>query len=124
MDLLCLILQGVGGGIAATARTDLSKLTLGSNLMMTGIVWQVVNLLVFFGVVGQFFRDVYLNRRSLSESSRALARNMRFRLFLAAVATATLAIFIRCVFRIAEMAHGWASPIMRNEVEFMVLDGG
>lgn len=124
MDLLCLILQGVGGGIAATAKTDLSKLTLGSNLMMAGIVWQVVNLLVFFGAVGQFFRDVYLNRRSLSESSRALARNMRFRLFLAAVSTATLAVFIRCVFRIAEMAHGWANPIMRNEVEFMVLDGG
>jgi len=110
--------------MAATARTNLTQLNLGSNLMMAGIVWQVVNLLVFFGVVGRFFRNIYVNRRSLTESSRALARNTRFRLFLSAILTATLAITIRCVYRIAEMAHGWANPIMRNEAEFMVLDGG
>ncbi|MCJ1244191.1 hypothetical protein MMC30_001389 [Trapelia coarctata] len=124
MDLLCLLLQGVGGGIAATAKTNVTQLTLGSNLMMAGIVWQVVNLLIFGGVVGQFARDVYVNRRDLSDSARALTRDTRFRLFLAAVSTATVAVFIRCVYRIAEMAGGWANPIMRNEPEFMVLDGG
>ena len=124
MDLLCLILQGVGGGIAATSKGNVTKLSLGSNLMMAGIVWQVVNLLIFGGVVGQFARDVHVNRRGLSESARALTRNTRFRLFVAATLTATVAVFVRCVYRIAEMAGGWANPIMRNEPEFMVLDGG
>jgi len=124
MDLLCLLLQGVGGGIAATARTNFKQLSLGSNLMMAGIVWQVVNLLILGGVVGQYVREVYINRRNLSESAQALTRDTRFRLFLAAVVTATVAVSVRCVFRVAEMAGGWSNPIMRNEAEFMVLDGG
>lgn len=124
MDLLCLVLQAVGGGIAATAQTNNTQLKLGGDLMMAGIVWQVVNLVAFGGVVGQFFRDVYVHRRDLTESARALARNTRFRLFLAAVLTATVAVSIRCAYRIAEMAGGWGNPVMRNEAEFMVLDGG
>ena len=41
----------------------------------------------------------------------------------AALAIATVAILIRCSFRVAELSKGFGSSIANNEVEFMVLDG-
>lgn len=45
-DLFSLILQGTGGGVAATADDGSSFQKVGNDLMMAGIVWQVITLLL------------------------------------------------------------------------------
>jgi hypothetical protein len=40
-----------------------------------------------------------------------------------AVIVAFVAILIRCIYRIAEMAGGWRNPIMQDQILFVVLDG-
>jgi hypothetical protein len=52
-----------------------------------------------------------------------LRKEWEFRAFLGGVSLSFVVIFACCVYRIAEMANGWANPIMQNETEFIVLDG-
>lgn len=120
-DLFSLILQGAGGGIAATANDDKMQ-KVGNNLMMTGIVFQVFTFLVFGILSGLYARSAYANRNSFSQSTVALLSSTKFKLFVGSLILAWITIFTRCVYRIAEMAGGWGNPIMQNEAEFIALE--
>ena len=48
---------------------------------------------------------------------------LRFRIFCFAILIAFITIFIRCIYRLPEMAGGWGNPLMRKENEFLLLDG-
>lgn len=122
-DILSLILQGAGGGTAATAddsQPDQQKL--GTNLMIAGIVFQVITLLVFGCFAARYAMNAYHSRSQFSQSTIALLDNTRFKLFLVSLLVAFTTIFTRCVYRIAELAPGWSNPIMRRENEYIVLE--
>ncbi|QDS69162.1 hypothetical protein FKW77_010533 [Venturia effusa] len=120
-DILALVFQGAGGGIAASADSD-SLRDIGDALMMTGICLQVATLVVF----GLLVVDYVVRRRKdstpLSAEAASTKSSLNFRLFAAALFIAYLAILIRCVYRIAEMAGGWRNPIMQDESLFIGLD--
>lgn len=44
-------------------------------------------------------------------------------LVFAAIATATITIFARCIFRVLELNGGFNGPLANNEVTFMILEG-
>ena len=121
-DLLSLILQGAGGGIAATSDNDPSQQLVGNNMMMAGISFQVVTLVVF-GLLGALYY-IRLSRSdaNLPASAESVKKSRGFKLFFGGFSLAFVTIFIRCVYRIAEMAGGWRNPIMQNQTEFIVLD--
>ena len=121
-DLLSLVLQGAGGGIAATANTKATQ-KVGNNLMMAGIAWQVATLIMFAILVSDYCYRAYMHRASFTQATVNLLSATKFKLFAASIFVAFLTIFIRCVFRIAEMAKGWGNPIMQSETDFIVLDG-
>ena len=118
-----MIIQGAGGGLAASANGDATQQKTGNDLMMAGIVWQVVTLIVFGTLVADYAVRVNRSRQQLSPTATALLQSGKFRFFVSMVGLAYITVFIRCVFRIAEMANGWANPIMQDEVDFIVLDG-
>ena len=122
-DLFSLILQGSGGGIAATANDGSSLQNTGNDLMMAGIVWQVITLLAFGTLVSDYALRVRKNRANLAPSAVALMGTLRWKLFNGSLFLAFITIFTRCVFRIAEMANGWGNSIMKDETDFIVLDG-
>ncbi|MCJ1404949.1 hypothetical protein MMC11_008175 [Xylographa trunciseda] len=122
-DFLSLVLQAAGGATAATAGYNVSLANIGGNIMLAGIVWQVFTLIVFAGLSGAYFRRVHVNRSEMTASALAVFESRKFRLFLVAITIGFTTIFVRCAFRIAELANGWSSTIMRNEVEFIVFDG-
>lgn len=121
-DILALILQGAGGGIAATAN-DPNMLNVGDDLMMTGISWQVATLLVFGTMVGDYAFRRLRDPAPLSPAAEAKKKSVKFRVFCVGLFIAYLAIFARCVYRIAEMAGGWSNPIMQDQSLFIGLDG-
>lgn len=121
-DLFSLILQGAGGGIAATSGDNLSLQQIGNNLMMAGISFQVVTLFVFAMMAGLYYFRLSRSTTPLSLSAESVKRSTGFKLFLGGFMLAFLTIFIRCVYRIAEMAGGWANPIMQSEIDFIALD--
>ena len=122
-DLLSLILQGAGGGTAASADDGSSAQDVGNDLMIAGIVWQVITLLVFGGLCADYARRILKHKSELSNTAVQLLHTTRFKLFVSSIFLAYLTIFIRCVFRIAEMADGWQNPIMQDETDFIVLEG-
>ncbi|KAI9054228.1 hypothetical protein LZ554_001396 [Drepanopeziza brunnea f. sp. 'monogermtubi'] len=123
-DILSILIQTSGAVIASRGT---GKVTTGNNVMMLGLVLQVVTLLIF----GLMAADVYFRIRKFSgeqqqhsdQPNHALRHSKRFRWLLVAITVSYVAILIRCIYRIAEMAGGWRNPIMQDEVSFLVLDG-
>ncbi|KAJ4162165.1 hypothetical protein NW765_010260 [Fusarium oxysporum] len=109
-DVVSLVLQAVGGGITATSdfSTDKDRIEMGNNIMMAGIAFQVKN--------------ESLTTNPLEGNSLQAWRTLRFRLFLGGLTTAFLAIYIRCVYRIAEMRGGWGNKLMREQIPFIIFE--
>ncbi|ODH49150.1 hypothetical protein GX48_04768 [Paracoccidioides brasiliensis] len=122
-DLLSLFLQGAGGGLAATGDTPEAQ-ALGANIMIAGIVWQVVTLIIFSALAGHFFWSVLEDggRRMTFEAQKVWA-DTKFRTFLISLVIAFVAIFARCIYRIAEMAGGWRNEIMQDQISFIIFEG-
>jgi hypothetical protein len=119
-DLISLSLQGAGGGIASGSEPG-PMLDLGTNLMIAGVIFQVVILAFFAYFFVEYFVRTY--RRQLSEEAIELFRTPSFRWFIGAVLVAFTGILVRCIYRIPELTGGWRSELMRNEPEFIVLEG-
>jgi hypothetical protein len=122
-DILSLVLQGAGGGLASTAEGGSSLQDIGTNMMIAGVVFQVV-ILAFFGYfLAEYTLRTYRRRDQLSAESIELFHATSFRCFVIAISVAYVGIFVRCVYRIPELTGGWGSELMRNEAEFIVLEG-
>ncbi|TGO44912.1 hypothetical protein BOTNAR_0722g00030 [Botryotinia narcissicola] len=122
-DILSLLLQAIGGGIAASAGENEKTRDLGTNLMIAGIVWQVFTLIVFAALVIDYVLRTRKSWDRVPEETRIMAAKRPFKLFCAGISVAFVTIFARCVYRIAEMVQGWANPIMRDEAGFIVMEG-
>ena len=130
-DVSCLVLQAIGGGLAAAAGRNSTKLlNAGNNVIITGIALQAA-LLMAFGVLCV---DYYTRCRKWlashagdnseqAEHMRTAWNDKKFRMFCFAVFGAYSFILIRCIYRIAEMAGGWGNHIMQDEPSFIALEG-
>ncbi|KAM6536172.1 hypothetical protein FALCPG4_002189 [Fusarium falciforme] len=146
-DFVSIIIQGIGGAVAASASTgdnpDPKRADLGNNLLIAGVSFQVVNMVVC-GILMLIYIHRYRNARKLatytvdcgedgiistdstdspSTSHRTPQSDKRVKKFIYSITIAYIAIIIRCIYRIPEMASGWGSSIMRDEATFMVFDG-
>lgn len=122
-DLISLCLQGAGGGLASAGDPGSKAVDIGTDLMIAGVIFQVV-ILAFFGYfLTEYAIRTHRRRNQLSAESVRLFNSTSFRCFMFAVGVAYLGIFIRCIYRIPELTGGWRSELMRDEAEFIVLEG-
>lgn len=127
-DVSCLVIQAIGGGIAASAGRDKYNLLQdGNRTIMAGIVLQVVVLGAFGAMSGDYLFRVgrYFKSGAVAsehQSGAALWASKNFRIFLWAIVVAYAGLLIRCIYRIAEMAGGWGNYIMQDEPSFVVLE--
>jgi hypothetical protein len=127
-DILALILQSAGGGIASTADDDRDAADLGKNLMIAGLSAQVVTIFIFISLATDFAVRTYRRSRTLGADAfemrhERLRASLSFRGFLAALATATILIFARSAYRVAELSDGWNGALMSDEPLFIGLEG-
>ncbi|KAL5343277.1 RTA1 like protein-domain-containing protein [Aspergillus crustosus] len=102
-DLISLGLQGAGGGLAATATTP-HDTDIGSDVMIAGIIWQVVTLSAFATISLHFLLRIQrAPKHRLSVEAQKLWESRRFWVFCSGIALAFLTTYVRCVYRIAEM---------------------
>ncbi|UNI13249.1 hypothetical protein JDV02_000006 [Purpureocillium takamizusanense] len=124
-DLTCLVVQAIGGGIAAAAGHENRKLQrAGNQAIIAGVALQVV-VLALFGLMGaDYWRRAarHVSSGKASRETLALWNDGRFRQFVWAVTAAYMAILVRCVYRIVEMSGGWGNHIMQDQPSFLVLD--
>jgi len=142
-DVLSIVSQAAGGGVASAETTNL--VNIGDDIMIAGIAFQVATMFVCICLAVDFGIQVLRrhSHRSAGEGEVQEAKQLpqSFRYYAACCAIAFGLIFVRCVYRyvgfpsipfllfpltgrrIPEMSGGWGSTLMRNEAEFMVLDG-
>ncbi|KZN84161.1 Sphingoid long-chain base transporter [Penicillium chrysogenum] len=122
-DVISLILQGAGGGLAAAAAKTSKTSDIGSDVMMAGIVWQVVTLTVFAVMSGHFLLCIKnAPKDGLTVEARKVWNSRNFWIFFWGIFVAFVTTYVRCVYRIAEMAGGWKNPIMQDELDFTILE--
>lgn len=127
-DFLSLVLQAAGGALAINETKDRSGPQVGTDLMVAGLAFQVFTMLTFIIMaldftirtlrrIGQIGSDNALNPRHA-----ALRKSWAFKGFLTALSLATLLIFTRCVFRVAELSHGWHGRLIQKQNYFIGLE--
>lgn len=103
-DVSCLLVQAIGGAIAATAGTTNVNMTLlnsGNHAIIAGIALQVVVLLGF----GAMSLDYWLRARrwvhspDVTPEALAMWNDRKFRTFGFAMLVAYICVQIRCIYR-------------------------
>ena len=85
-DFISLVLQGAGGGLAATADTQDSAQT-GINIMIAGLSFQVVSLTLFAIACAWFALNVKKNKAPRNPDFEQFTRSGKWRSFLICKAT-------------------------------------
>ncbi|KAG6330010.1 hypothetical protein ID866_9078 [Astraeus odoratus] len=132
-DAISLTIQGVGGALAAMAAGNGKDPTTGGNVMLIGIIMQMVAITVFVIFASEFLLR-YASDKPLKgpaddmERHQALAYRLgmdpRMKISLYAMAFSTTCLFIRAIYRTVELTDGWNGRIISTELYFNVLDGG
>ncbi|KAJ7771268.1 RTA1-like protein [Mycena maculata] len=101
-DIVALLIQAVGGGIASAATAIITYCCLACDFLVR----------------------YYINRPfKMTTGGRGILDD-RVKTMIYALAFATLVLFIRSIYRIIELAGGWHGRVLHTEVYFNVLDGG
>ncbi|KAK4150497.1 sphingoid long-chain base transporter RSB1 [Chaetomidium leptoderma] len=126
-DMVALILQAAGGAVASVVPFDSPSLQAGINTMVAGVAWQVFSLALFSLLSFEFWMRVR-SRSGVQPPLNPAFADLRGRRslqpnFIIAIFLAGVFIFVRCVFRCAELSGGFNGPLANEEVTFMVLEG-
>ncbi len=102
----------------------------GDHIMMAGLSFQVFTLLVFIACAAEFGLNVWRRHKQLGDAAldqsaavAAIRSTWLFKGMLGAIGLATLCIFWRCVFRVAELSEGWNGPLMKRQDLFIGFEG-
>ncbi|KAF5626150.1 sphingoid long-chain base transporter RSB1 [Fusarium sp. NRRL 52700] len=117
-DMLGFFSQCVGGILAAMTEKNPSLATVGRVVMVFGVTFQAV-IMAIAGILTADF--VFRMHRERGSVFRHLPKGLN--IFLISLTVVFLLVLTRCVYRIPELAGGVGGHMMRQEVEFMVLDG-
>jgi hypothetical protein len=125
-----LLLQAAGGGIASSATHTNKSPTVGDNIMVTGLAFQVFTLGIFIILCVDFALRTYRRYKSMGEEALdqnplfiKLRHSWVFKGFLAALTLATICIFWRSVYRVVELAEGWTGHLIRQQWLFVGFEG-
>ncbi|EPQ52032.1 RTA1-domain-containing protein [Gloeophyllum trabeum ATCC 11539] len=144
-DVVALVLQAFGGGLASGNSESSQKL--GTKIMLAGIGFQLAILSIFMLLVTEYFVRYHLDRPArapvaappVSRSSDTLSPapydvqwtangprglvDKRLKAMIGAMCFSTLCLFIRSIYRTVELSDGWNGRVIGTQVYFNVLDG-
>ncbi len=129
-DVASLLLQAAGGGVASAKSHAEEDPTLGNNIMIAGLAFQVATLTAFIVLSLDFAIRTYRRQKAMGESAFdqnpvlvQLRKSTAFRGFVAALTLATICIFWRSVYRVAELAQGWTGDLIKRQNLFIAFEG-
>ncbi|PFH59268.1 hypothetical protein XA68_12608 [Ophiocordyceps unilateralis] len=129
-DLVALILQGIGGAVTATSVIGGRSPDTGNRMLIFGLVLQLLTLAGFIGAALDFSFRAYRRRKRLGPAAFShhpafvrLRSTRRFKGVVVALALATLCIFMRSLFHLAELSEGITGPIFANQGLFIGFEG-
>jgi len=143
IDVISLVVQAAGGGLASGSSISTSRL--GSNIILAGIIFQLVALLFFTVLAVEVIYRLRSNKplkkydpvsqaRSRGSSSESIPPSFlaeksefampksRINLMIIGLSIATVLVVVRSFYRTAELADGWHGIIIRTQIYFDVFD--
>lgn len=147
-DVISLVIQALGGGVASMAVQAGKEVDTGDNIFIAGLSIQVVSMTIFIVLWFCFLYGIYIKTRArylnvspmkwkalfkvtqeeidfLYRPKYAMIRDGRrwsFHYFNLALTASLLFVYVRCCYRVAELAEGWDGYIISHEVYFIILD--
>ena len=111
-DVLSLVVQAVGGGMASVASGEANGNTKpGTDIMVAGILFQLASISIFVALLIMFLLRV---------------RHARFpwnlKLLVGAMIFSVVMIYIRSIYRSIELLQGWNGYLITHQIYFVVLD--
>jgi hypothetical protein len=98
--------------------------------MVAGLAFQVFTLLIFMILCADFALRTIRRYKSMGESAFdqnpqfiAARNSIKFKGFLVALTLATICIFWRSVYRVAELAEGWTGHLIKQQWLFVGFEG-
>lgn len=126
-DAISLIVQAIGGAKASQAADNDDRVGArkGGNIMLGGIVFQLCVIIVF-SIVATEFLVRYFRRKPINSEVKFERGPLELKLkfMIGALVFNLTCLFIRAVYRTAELSEGWDGRIISTQVYFNVLDGG
>ncbi|KAM0439643.1 hypothetical protein ACHAPT_000735 [Fusarium lateritium] len=129
-DVISLVLQALGGGMASVSSHNHDDPKVGSNIMIAGLAFQVATILAFILCSLDFALRTVRRQRALGEAAldqrpevRKVRNSPRFKAFLGGLSVAALCILWRSAFRVAELSEGWEGPVMGDQYMFVGFEG-
>ncbi|KAJ5811273.1 RTA1-domain-containing protein [Penicillium riverlandense] len=115
-DVISLLMQAAGGGLASIESSARKSTALGSNLMLAGIIFQMFSITIFVICAIDFVRRT--SRCHLIDPHRKSLTPM-----LCAMFFSLTCIYVRSIYRVVELAQGWAGFLITHQIYFVILDG-
>lgn len=115
-DGVSLAVQAVGGALASIAQKNGTSTGTGTNIMVTGIVFQMAAMTVFVFLLGDFLRRVVWRMGGMRKLPRGAA------LVQPAMVSSVVTIYIRSIYRTVELLQGWRGYLIVHERYFIALD--
>lgn len=125
-DLVSIILQAIGGGMAATALQDDEDTAPGTHVMVAGLAVQVASMSLFMGLCLDFMLRVRKLRKTTGDIYNPdyvhIPEAKLYTPLFYAIGICTLLIYVRCIYRLIELAEGWSGYLILHEPYFLVLE--
>jgi RTA1 like protein len=129
-DIVCLVIQAVGGGLAFSSSSDTSGLgpnsENGIHIIVVGLAVQILSLAFFLMLFVSILARAASSRRDAAARAKAAETTTvlptRFKVFVVVLLVVSLCIMTRCIYRVVEFSGGLNSPLAENEGLFIGLD--
>ena len=109
-DIIATVVQVTGSALIGAAESKRKDPNPGNHILIAGLSFQVFDFALFIAILATFL----WNSRKVTSSA--------FKQFSAAVVVATLAVYLRTCFRLAETAQGVQQYLFTHEVFFGCLE--
>jgi hypothetical protein len=116
--------------LASAASHQNKSVKLGDNIMVAGLAFQVFTLFVFMILCIDFALRTRSRYKALGEAALdqnplfvKLRHSLKFKGFLVGLTLATVCIFWRSVYRVAELGEGWEGNLIRHQWFFVGFEG-
>lgn len=124
-DIVSLVLQAAGGGLSSKSS---GQSTIGVDLAIAGMAFQVVTIVVFCGFFADFliryFRSgAWEQEKHQAQGLPSRATPKRLGLFFGFMGLAVILILARCTFRLVELREGYSGKLVKDEMLFIGLEG-
>ncbi|PCH39363.1 RTA1-domain-containing protein [Wolfiporia cocos MD-104 SS10] len=123
-DIIALLVQGAGGGIASMSAGNGTNPDLGGNLMLAGIIFQLGAITIYVLLATEFVLR-YLHNKPLKDrinTTTSYSLDTRMKQMLMALAFSSLCIYVRTWYRTIELANGWTGYIIHTQRYFVIMD--